>query len=126
MHPIKSFVSLIALCGLCFISSFVAGCGTTPATKLAQGEKVVITSVNVGVKQVVSAINAGKLTQKQCDSFRKYYTDYTDAQLLAKAAIEKLNASSAGATADDAQLANEAVNKAELTLLAFINSVIPR
>jgi hypothetical protein len=114
----------LLLLSLCLSSALIDGCGSTPATKLAQGEKVLITSVNVAVRQVVIAINAGKLTQKQCDTFKKYYVDYTEAQKVAKAAILKLNAAQPGATTADADAANNAVQEAETVLLSFINSVL--
>src|SRR5579859_2583580 len=69
-----------------------SGCGTNAPTKAAQAEQIVITTANKAVQYVVKQINAGKLTQKQCDKFKTVYTDYYDAQQLVKAAIEKANA----------------------------------
>jgi hypothetical protein len=121
----KSFLlSVVACCFVAAASLLTDGCADTAATKAVKTERVIITSVNIGVKQIVNAINAGKLTQKQCDQFKAAYVAYTDAQKLAKAAIEKLNAASSGATTADVDLANAAVADAETALLAFINSVL--
>lgn len=100
------------------------GCGTNTPTKAAQVDKVVITTVNDGVKIIVKKINAGQLTQKQCDSFNDYYQKYYDAQQIVKAAIEKVNSAGATATVDDINRAQTAVNSAERALLDFINSVL--
>lgn len=100
------------------------GCGTNAPTKAAQSEQVVITSVNVAVKQIVSAINAGKLTQKQCDTFKTAYVAYYDAQQVARAAIERFNAADPKATAQDMADAQNAVNNAEMTLLGIVNGLL--
>lgn len=125
------FKSELAICITCVsllastlvFSSFM-GCGTNAPTKAAQAEQVLITSVNVGVKQIVAAINAGKLTAKQCEQFKTAYMAYYDAQQVARAAIEKFNANQPGATAQDMADAQTAVSNAEQTLLALINSLL--
>lgn len=102
----------------------LSGCGINPQTKVAQGEKIIITAVNDGIKIIVKKINAGQLTQRQCDTFNSYYQKYYDAQMVVKAAIEKVNSAGATATMDDVNRAQTAVNQAEAALLNFINSLL--
>lgn len=100
------------------------GCGTNAPTKAAQAEQVVIASVNAGVKSIVVAINAGKLTAKQKADFKTAYIAYYDAQQIARAAIEKFNAADPNATAQDMSDAQNAVTGAENALLSVINTIL--
>lgn len=102
----------------------LSGCGTNAPTKAAQAEQVVITTVNDAVHVIVPMINAGKLTRAQCDAFTSAYSKYYAAQMVVKAAIEKVNSSVPGATAADIASAQTAVDNAETTLLALVNSYI--
>ncbi len=120
-------MTVILSLGLALILiSLISGCGTNAPTKAAQAEQVVITTVNDGVRVIVREINAGHLTQKQCDTFSAAYTDYYNAQQILKAVIEKANATSPTATPADIARAQTSVTEAETALLAFINSVIPK
>lgn len=110
--------------GLIVLTLF-SGCGTNAPTKAAQGEQVLISTVNAGVSQIVAAINAGKLTQKQCDQFKTAYITYYDAQQALRAVIENLNVASGANSAADLQSAQNSAVMAEQALIATINSLLP-
>jgi len=91
---------------------------------MAQTEKIIITlRQRRRATKSLSPLTQASSPKSNATRSRALYTDYVEAQRLAKAAIEKLNAAQTG-NAADAELANAAVSKAEASLMTFINSVI--
>lgn len=112
----------LALCAVAVMP--MTGCGTNAPTKAAQAEQILITSVNDAVSELVGAINAGKLTQKQIDEAHAAYTAYYNAQQVAKAAIEKAITAPSGTSQADINTANAAVTNAENALITLANTYI--
>lgn len=111
------------LLALCLVSTVAfVGCGTTPAAKFAQGERVLITSVNDGMTEWSAYVNAGKATQKQVDAVKTGYNAYVTAQGVAKAVLEKSVVSTVSPT--ELTTANKAVTDAEAAVLALLNQYI--
>lgn len=125
--PIRTLVGLLILSvlGVWLMLSAVS-CGTTPAAKATQVERIVIHSVNDAMTEWAARVNAGKATQAQVDAVKKGYGDYLAAQAVAKAAIEKAAiAEQAGQPATgDVDTANQAVSNAETALINLINSFL--
>lgn len=124
LSVILTLILMLAMGTLLMGLMSLSGCGTNAPTKAAQAEQVVITTVNDAVHVIVPMINAGKLTQAQCNAFTEAYSKYYAAQMVVKAAIEKVNAGQPGATAADIASAQTAVDNAETSLLALVNSYL--
>lgn len=129
MKPISrsARLALVATLAFCLadalLLTLVPGCGTNAPTKAAQGEQILITSVNAGMDQWVAYVNSGKAKQSQIDAVHNAYDAYYAAQQVAKAVIEKAIAGQ-GATQADVTTANQAVTNAENVLLALLNQFI--
>jgi hypothetical protein len=115
---------LIAALLVAPVAPTLVGCGTTVPAKAAQGEKILIQSVNDGMALWADRVNAGKATQKQVDQVRKSYNDYLAAQAVAKAAIEKAITAGTASSSADIGAANAAVSAAEQTLLGLLNQLL--
>lgn len=101
----------------------LTGCNSTPATAAYKTEGVIITSVDTGMRIWADQVNTGHATQKQVDTVKQAYNAYYDAQMLAKAALEKYIASTTK-DANDVATANAAVGQAEAALLSVLNQFI--
>lgn len=117
-----TYGALICLIGL-FVASF-PGCAQTPAGKVVQAERVVVTSVDVGMQQWAVYVKAGKATQEQVDQVKVYYGIYYMAQLTAKAALEKWVSSGTVNDATGAAQAQVSVQQAEAQILALLNQYL--
>lgn len=100
------------------------GCSTTPTGKVVQAEGVIITSVDVGMKSWKDYVVAGKATQNQVDTVKKYYDIYYNAQLASKAALEKYVASKSADDLAATTTANAAVTQAQASLLTLLNGYL--
>jgi hypothetical protein len=127
----KQLVVLLALLGCTVLGSVIlTGCGTTKATKMAQGAQILITSVNDGMQVWRDYVNAGKATASQIAKVKNADRGYTTAMHVLGAANEKLAVAEETNTADKAQLAadaetaNQSVKDAESALLALLNQYI--
>jgi exonuclease III len=102
----------------------INGCSTNKAIPAAiTSEGVLITTVDTGMKIWAIYVNAGKATQSQVDTVKKYYTDYYNAQLVAEAALTRLVSAGSTNTAE-VTAANATVVTAENQLLTTLNSFI--
>lgn len=99
------------------------GCGTTPINATVKAEGVIIASVDTGMKIWADQVNAGKATQAQVDTIKTAYNAYYDAQMVAKAAIEKVIVNGSTNVTDIAT-ANTSVSSAEVALLSVLNQFI--
>lgn len=97
------------------------GCATTPAGKATQAETTVITSVDVAMQIWHDYVVSGKATQAQVDKVKGYYTAYYNAQIVAKAALEKWVAS--GNVSDDVASIDtmHSVNDASASLMNLVS-----
>ena len=111
-------------CLLCASALYQTGCGTNAPTKDAQGEQILIHTVNDGMAEWANYVNAGKATQKQIDTVHKAYDDYYAAQQVAKAVIEKSIAKDPNTSPADIATANAAVEGAESSLLSLLNQFL--
>lgn len=100
------------------------GCGTNAPTKAAQAEQLVIHSVNDGMTEWATFVNAGKAKQSQIDRVKTAYNAYYAAQVTAKAVIEKAIAKDPNTTQADLDTANKAVKDAETSLIGLLNSFL--
>jgi hypothetical protein len=116
---------LLALAGGLVLAGPV-GCGTTPASKAAQAERLIIRSVNDAMAEWKLCVDTGKATQSQIDDVRHAYKTYVLAQLTAKAVIEKAIASSDSSSESDLAIATNSVNQAEQALLGLVNQFLGR
>jgi len=117
---------LFALALLIPVAPFLTSCGTNAPTKAAQAEAVLITSVNAGMSQWASYVNAGKAKQSQIDTVKTAYNSYYAAQLIAKAVIEKAIAKDPTATAEALNLSSQAVTDAENNLITLLNALLKK
>jgi ABC-type sugar transport system substrate-binding protein len=121
----KKLTSTLLFCAaLAITANLTTGCGSTPATKAAQAEKIIITSVNDGMQEWAAYVNAGRAKKSQIDKVHTAYNDYYAAQLVAKAVIEK--ATSGPVTQAEIETANKSVTDAEVALLAILNSYLTK
>lgn len=123
----KLHFNLLLIALLAGSLAFLPGCGSTPASKAAQGERIVIHSVNDAMTEWAAYVNAGKATAQQIKDVQTAYDAYFAAQQVAKAAIEKLAVAESGGQATspaDVATANAAVTNAENTLIGLIGSII--
>lgn len=116
----KNLILIIFLC----LPAALAGCGATPATKAAQGEKILIQTVNDGMQEWAAYVKAGKASPALIQKIKTLYNAYYDAQQVAKAAIEKSIASAPGTSPADVDTANQAVKNAEQALLSALNQIL--
>ena len=117
--PILYIALLLSLLSVCFVQT---GC-KTPADTAYKTEGVIIASVDTGMRIWSDQVNTGHATQKQVDAVKSAYQAYYDAQMLAKAALEKYIASQTK-DATDVTTANAAVTAAENSLLSILNQFI--
>lgn len=115
--------TLIFFClALPMAPALLVGCATSAAGKVAQGEKILIQTVNDGMTEWAAYVKAGKARAADVDRIETLYNAYYDAQQIAKAAIEHSLAGT-GSPADLAT-ANAAVKNAEQTLLSALNQIL--
>jgi hypothetical protein len=125
MNKALFVMSLLAIATI--FGNITNGCATKPVQKVIQGEGILITSVDTGMKIWADYVNAhltdGKVTQKQLDTVKEAYNAYYASQMTAKAVIEKI-LSNVSTNQADALTANLAVKNAEAELLNLLNSYI--
>lgn len=119
---LKSILALPILLATLALSN--SGCFSTTTGKVVQAEGVIITSVDVGMKSWKDYVVAGKATQNQVDTVKKYYDIYYNAQLASKAALEKYVASKSADDLAATTTASDAVNQAEAGLLTLLNGYL--
>ena len=99
-----------------------SGC-KSPVQTAIKAEGVLIVSVDTGMNLWHDRVVAGKATQSQVDAVHKAYNAYYDAQMTAKAVIEKV-LTNVSTNSADVTMANLAVANAESSLLALLNQYI--
>lgn len=109
------------------------GCGTTAATRATQIDRPVITAVNDAMAEWRDYVNAGKATRTQINEVHTAYDAYYAAQMILKAAVEKLaaaeNTPTTTGTAQyeaDIAISNQAVTDAEIALVRLVNKYITK
>jgi uncharacterized lipoprotein NlpE involved in copper resistance len=125
MKKVGSFIILVAITTLAIVtfSGAIVGCGSTPASKAVQIERVVILGVNDAMTEWASYVNAGKATKDQVAKVKLGYDSYVVAQATAKAVIEKA-ITSGSSDPNETALATQAVKDAEAQLIDLVNSFI--
>lgn len=125
IEKVTSFLLLTAIIalGIATFSCGVVGCGSTPASKAVQIERIVITGVNDAMTEWASYVNAGKATKDQVSKVKLGYDSYIVAQATAKAVIEKA-ITSGSSDPNETALATQAVKDAEAQLIDLVNSFI--
>lgn len=101
---------------------FYAGC-KSPVQTAIKADGVLIVSVDTGMNLWHDRVVAGKATQSQVDAVHKAYNQYYDAQMTAKAVIEKV-LTNVSTNSADAATANAAVSNAESSLISLLNQYI--
>lgn len=120
MKKLKLFLASL-LCSYALL--FTSGCANTPMqTVLYRAEAAVIPSVNAAMSGWRDYVSAGHATQPQVDAVKKAYNTYRNAQLIAKAALEKYVADPSAES--EVALANAAASAAKNALLDLINSYL--
>jgi hypothetical protein len=120
----------MALIGCTLLGAvLMTGCGTTPATKMAQVEQPIITTVNDAMAEWRDYVNAGKAKQSQIDSVKEAYVAYYIAQQVVKGVNLKLaqletDPSVVPPTPDEIKTAQGAFTQAELALIALVNEFV--
>lgn len=109
---------LIALLAITLLIN--GGCGSTPIQNAIKVEAPLITSVNAAMTLWSAYVKSGKATQAQINTIKQAYNTYYNAQLIVKAALEKLIITPTSTTAEVIN-ANNALNVAEVSLINLIN-----
>lgn len=119
----RTLQTIIICAVLAITATFSNGCATTPIQSTIKAEGVLITSVDTGMNLWHDRVIAGKATQSQIDAVHTAYDAYYDAQMVAKAAIEKVLAGQS-TNPNDVNTANLAVQNAETQIINLLNQYI--
>lgn len=114
-------VLMLTLMSLTILPIF--GCKAPPEVVTYKVEGVTINAVDNSMKAWGDYVRAGHAKQSEVDAVKKAYGQYYDAQMIAKAALEKYIASKSPADQAGADAANLAVAKAQGALLSLVVSL---
>ena len=117
---------LLLLCAVLCLGT--NGCGTTPATKAAQADQIVITAVNDIMSEWWTFVNAGKATPAQIAQVETTYNAYYKAQMVLRGVLERsaVNDPATAPTAAEIATAKSTSDQAQVALLDLVRLLLQK
>jgi len=119
-------IGSLLLCAVLCLGT--TGCGTTPATKAAQADQIVITAVNDIMAEWRTFVNAGKATPAQIAQVETVYNGYYKAQMVLRGVLERsaANDPATAPTAAEIATAKSASDQAQVALLDLLRLLLQK